>query len=265
MTSPPPLPLGRIFLVGAILPAAFTWVDHTLSASLRHGAVWAPVIFIVYIAQVAALGILSARLIPLPTLRWITYGWGWVFFDTQAILAVIMAQHTPQANLAESLAESLSAAQIGLLTIWATLGQSPSWAVRWPVAIALAAIVGIPALVEQGSRSAMQTVALLAICGTLAWQRFRLVRTSEDAGPSARAGLGDVARVQFGVRHVLIWTTTIAILLAILRALDLLSLEFVQRFLRRDFLWTATDGAVVAIVLVVSLWAGLGEGPAWLR
>jgi hypothetical protein len=67
------------------------------------------------------------------------------------------------------------------------------------------------------------------------------------------------------VRHVLIWTTAIAILLAILRALDLLSLEFVQRFLRRDFLWIATEGAVVAIVLVVSLWAGLGDGPAWLR
>src|SRR6187549_1054494 len=121
------LPLGQIFLVGAILPAAFTWLDHTLANSLRSGTVWAPPIFLIYIGQVAALGILSARLIPLPALRWIIYGWSWVLFDVQAILAVIMAQHTPQANLAERLAESLFASQIGLLTVWATLGQSPSW------------------------------------------------------------------------------------------------------------------------------------------
>ena len=258
------LSLGRIFLVGAILPAAFTLLDHALSAGLRDGSAWAPLIFLVYVAQVAALGILSARLIPIPFLRWIVYGWGWLFFDLQSIMAAIMAQHTPQANMAEALAVSLFAAQVGLLTVWATLGSSPHWTLRWPLAIVLSVVPGILAL-EEGSRSVMQTLALMAICGTLAWQRFRLFRVANDSQPSPGSGGSGGLRVQFGVRHVLIWTTTIAMVLAILRALDLLSLEFVRRFLDRDFLWIATEGAVVAIVLVVSLWAGLGEGPAWLR
>jgi hypothetical protein len=116
---------------------------------------------------------------------------------------------------------------------------------------------------EGSGLPATQTLALLAICGAMAWQRFRLYRAAEESKPHA-GGTGHM-RVQFGVRHVLIWTTTIAILLAILRALDLLSLEFVRPFLDRNFLWVATEGAVVAIVLIVSLWAGLGEGPAWLR
>jgi hypothetical protein len=71
--------------------------------------------------------------------------------------------------------------------------------------------------------------------------------------------------MQFNIRHVLIWTTSLAVLLGVLRFLDLLSLDAWIPYSEQSVVPMLTAGVLLAAVFVVSLWAALGSGPLWLR
>jgi hypothetical protein len=117
-----------------------------------------------------------------------------------------------------------------------------------------------------------QSLALVGICGTLRWQGFRLLLEQDDQGGEPESGetdsrhpAGSLRSTQFGLRHVLIWTTSIAVSLAVARAFDLLTPAGMKSMLSQGWPAFAAAGAVIAIVLVIALWAALGRGPAWLR
>lgn len=258
----PPLPLGRILFAGMMVPALFVWMNLKLLQGLQHGSVSLPFVFGVYVAEVGALGLLAGGLIPNLVLRWFIYGWTWALLDLHVIVSTLEVPR-PEVML---LADSLFAAQIGLLTVWAILGTSPSWVIRWPLALVLVAACFPLITVSNWARCLIQIVALTALCGVLAWQQFRLFRLRDEADvqtPAASMPLN--LRMQFGVRHVLIWTTTVAVMLAILKALNLLSMNTVRILQSAGAIEAATNGGFAAIVLIIALWAGLGRGPAWLR
>ena len=71
--------------------------------------------------------------------------------------------------------------------------------------------------------------------------------------------------LQFGIRDVLIGTTTLAILLALAKAGDLLTLQYVRLIYDRGFLFVFTIAISTAAVLIVALWAALGRGHILLR
>jgi hypothetical protein len=98
----------------------------------------------------------------------------------------------------------------------------------------------------------VQTASLCLLCLFLRSQRFRLALLERVATPQAisPAGTSATRSIQFGVGDLLLWTTALAPLLAI------------SRFQPWRML---TEGILYAIVLMVALWAALGEGPAWLR
>jgi hypothetical protein len=265
MPPRPPLPLGRLFLVGVIAPSLFALMNYWLLLGLRNGTASAPATCMVFIAQVAAVGILVGRLIDWPVLRAFMVGWGWLFLNVQVQAAVLTSAYMPHQEEFAKLVPILGGAQIGLLLIWAMLGTQPHWAVRWPVSTLVALVLAILSGGWRGDLLATQTVVLAMLCGVLIWQGFRLFRPEGNPAIALGQGGAGLPRLQFGLRHVLIWTTSLAILLAVLRGFDLLSMRGVYFLRNANVREIAMTGSLTAIVLVISLWAALGAGNAWLR
>jgi hypothetical protein len=109
-------------------------------------------------------------------------------------------------------------------------------------------------------------VTLATLCLLLRWAGYKLsqVAAAPTAGTSTPDGT-QLRQMQFGIRNVLVWTTSLAVVLGVLRGLDLLSLKSLQSFMEFDFLSLATAGLLIGLVFVVAVWASLGAGPVWLR
>jgi hypothetical protein len=262
-----PLPLVSLLLVGMVVPVVCSAVDHVLLSQMTSGVASGGTIVLtlaVFVFQIGLFGVLCGRWIAEPLLRWIIYLWCWVLVDLQIITASALAGPSYYwGNANRLLPSSLFNAQLGLVTIWAVLGTT-RWYLRWPAALILAMLCALPMLDlhYHGSDLSgflfMQVVALAGICGVLRWQRFRLIVPSAE--PMAGATSGSLRPLQFGVRHVLIWTTSLAVVLGLARALNLLSPGFIADLLGQRWLVNITAGGLIAIVLVVALWSALGEG-----
>jgi hypothetical protein len=236
------LPFLRVVAIGLVLPILLSFIDSwLLSRELYAGREWASAqAMAIFVFQVGLYGVLCGRFIHPAWLRWLLFAWCLLFTDL-----------TAASSFSPETAQSLFTAQIGLVTVWVVLGAS-SWKIRLPVALLLI----LPMLAHIA-----QTAALCLICLVLRSQRFRLALSEGDAWAeayiAASSALGarpalprKSAAIQFGIRDVLLWTTALAPLLAVARLSE-------GRML--------TEGVLHAIVLVVALWAALGQGSSWLR
>jgi hypothetical protein len=271
MSESPPLPLARLLLVGMLVPAVFSALDHwmltrlQLNASDRAHLVLTMAVFVV---QIGLLGWLCGRLIENPWWRWGLYVWGWVLVDVQLLAASVFAQGRGYWDQSRLLPASLFAAQVSLALIWAILGTTP-----WPIRLPLCAVVGLflsaPLLESPGfirDLFPVQMISLAALCLLLRWRGFslqRIERSPARAEPSVQKK--QLLAAQFSIRHVLIWTTSLALVLGVLRALDLLSLAALRTFFEYDVIAVLTAGILISAVFVIAVWAALGAGSVWLR
>jgi hypothetical protein len=109
----------------------------------------------------------------------------------------------------------------------------------------------------------MQTVLLSIPCGCLRLAGFSLAIVTPDndtvpAGTSRRS-------LQFGIRDVLIGTTSLALLLAVAKAGDFLTVRYLRHIYDHGFLFVFTIAISTAAVLIVALWAALGRGHVLVR
>ena len=272
MSDAPRLPLARLLLVGALVPTVFSALDHWLLTGLQlHPSDTGHIVLTmaVFVLQIGLLGWLCGRLLENPWWRWGLYIWGWVLVDLQLLSAAVFAQGGNYWNQGRLLPGSLFAAQVGLAIIWGILG-STRWVIRLPVCAVVGLFLSLPLLEGYGFTRELfpvQMIALAVLCLLLRWQRFRLQRIEVLPPPAA----GEVTPrkqlqlAQFSIRHVLIWTTSLAIMLGVLRALDLLSLQALRPFFEQSVVTLLTAAILVAEVFVVAVWAALGAGSAWLR
>jgi len=263
------LPLARLLLVGVLFPAIFSTLDHWLLSrillelpSARHMALT----MATFVAQVGIMSWLCGRLLTNPLWRWGLYVWSWVLIDLQLFAASSFSGRWTDRG---QLPASLFAAQIGLTIVWAVMGDT-QWAIRLPVCALLGTALALPMNLGYGYASEVfpiQLVALAILCLLLRWRKFRLVRLGEPegAGPADATVAPGSPRTQFSIRHVLIWTTSLAVLLGVLRALDRLSLAAWVPLFREGHLAVLTGGILLACAFVVVLWASLGSGSAWVR
>jgi hypothetical protein len=269
----PRLPLTRLAFVGMLVPALFTAVDHWLLSRMQFDPSEANVLLTmgVYVAQIGAVGWLCGWLLVNPWWRWGIYLWSWLLIDLQLLSASVFADGGRWYSHARLLPGSLFAAQVGLAIVWGILGTT-RWTIRIPACLVVGAILAIPALDSYAYRVEkvvpIQMISLVVLCVLLRWRRYRLENLTASAAETSVANGGttrELARSQFTIRHVLIWTTSLALLLGILRGLDLLSLDALRPLVggRMGLQWTA--GIAIAVVFVVAVWAALGAGPAWMR
>lgn len=269
------LPLVRLLLVGMLVPAAFSAVDYWLLSRLAENPSdeWhVGVTMAAFVVQVGLLGVLCGWLLGNKWWRWGVYLWGWLLIDLQVLSVLAFVAGSGDWSESERmLTVSLLAAQIGLAIIWGVLGTT-YWAIRLPTCGVMATLFALPLIDRFSLTSELLPVgvpALVALCLVLRWRGFRLNVVEpipdHDHGRSRNPSSVSSGSLQFGVRHVLIWTTSLAVVLGALRGLDLLSWDVLLPFLRGPIITLLTAGLLVASVFVVAMWSALGAGPAWLR
>lgn len=274
MTDSARLPLARLLLVGALVPAVYSSLDHWLLTRLQlrpNDTGHIVLTMAVFAAQVGLLGWLCGRLLDDPWWRWGLYIWGWVLVDLQLLSATVFADGGNWRSHGRLLPGSMFAAQVGLTIIWAILGTT-RWTLRWPTCLVLGTVLAVPALEGRHFSSEIlfpaQMIALAGLCLLLRWQRFQLQRIDVQSPTAPTPGSPAAKQLQlaqFSIRHVLIWTTSLAVVLGVLRALDLLSIRALLPYFEGSAISSLTAGILIAGVFVVAVWAALGAGPAWLR
>jgi hypothetical protein len=265
------LDLVRLVLIAAVLPAVIATVNYALVGRIVNSignSLEVCAQFTWYVVQVGLIGYVVGSGINRPALRWIVFGWVLLLVNLLTLsLAADSTDHYPQAYLPPA---ALIAGQIGLCVVWAFLGDT-RWPIRWPAMILSAAALHFlwQGLGQHYSRNlwtellALDVITLALLCGIMRLRGYRLIRRDDWEGKSPATGPGasaDARPLQFGIKHVLIWTTALAILLGAARSLDLLTWAAARELLRGGITSKLTVAAATAIMMIVALWVAVGRG-----
>src|SRR5262245_63023926 len=89
-----PLPMVRLLLVGAVVPAICVALDRLLLAGIigrdSEGGLMV-LTLAAFVVQVGLFGVLCGRWIEQPLLRWIIYIWCWALIDLQTLTTAALA------------------------------------------------------------------------------------------------------------------------------------------------------------------------------
>lgn len=268
-----PLGLFRLVAIGAFLPAVIAGMNYALMGRIfgsQGMTIEVCVQFAWYVAQVGLVGYAVGRGISHPWLRWVVFGWILLLIN---LLAGSLAMNAgvgwqPEQSMPPA---ALLAGQMGLCVVWAFMGDT-KWSIRWPAMIVTAAglfFLWLSFGNNWGQQMwtellVLQVVTLSLLCGGLRLCGFRLLILEDQHRPPAES---DPRRrpLQFGIKHVLIWTTALAILLGAARGLGLLRWQAAQELVRSGLFWKLTVATTSAIVIIVALWVALGQGHWLLR
>jgi hypothetical protein len=261
---------ARAALVGGVLPVVLALVNQRLVGRMVVGYETGPTVLAcaAMLAEIAVVGWLCAKILEPARARWLAYLWMWVLLDLMVepwIVDGIWWGH-PMALLAPA----LLSVQLLLVAMWAVFGTTRR-SIRWPATAALL-MLGVGVCVAPhayGARKiawlvAAQTMVFLAACVLLYWRgnRIRVVGFGDVRGASPAAETG---KTQFFMRDLLVWTTLTALLLALARAFDLLSLPSLWLLEEHEVALMCLTGALSGLVQAAAASAVLGLEAAVLR
>jgi len=209
------------------------------------------------VLQVTLLGSLIGMRIQRPHIKWSVFLWAIVQIDL--LVFSITSVDTEATRVTRYLAFAFMSGQVGLLTVWGML--SPVFlAVRLPLAVlGLALVTSFAASFGGGSDLwfailCWQSLATTILCGVLWFFGFRVRRLRRDQ-PTDR-------RLQFSMRHLFAWTTTVACVVGVVRLIDVSSFLL----LGSDSLLASVGlGGCFSIVSMVAVWSALGADKLLIR
>jgi hypothetical protein len=265
-----------LLLIGVGLPTALSLADRAVLATTSIKSLSPPAIaglFGFYVMQIALVSWVVARFITPWPLRWILWIWTMALIDLQ--VAVISA-HESHSNwhAIQCLCTATFAGQFGAFIVWGILGRGPIvWRgpslfllllVGWNFYVLLIRIAHHASWMQLGWTDLfhVETFVLSVLCGILRLCGYSLEIVDEGEFSHAQAA---GRSLQFSIRDVLIWTTSLAVLLGIAKAGDLLTMRLIQQTYVAGFMLVATVAISTAVVLLVAIWAALGLGSTTLR
>jgi hypothetical protein len=253
----------RFALVALTLPTAIMAVDHLawMNRSLLADYVtWHQFFFVWLVVKTALLAWFAGRMFGATLYGWILLGWGIALIDVNTFRASLGSDDV--AGLAYT---SLSA-QLGFLVLWSILATT---AAAWRIAAGMVATAGIifyaTSLHSGWSYDSMPitqalaavVVAILCISLRLAGFRLQQLVGAPELRESKQREI-----FQFGVKHMLIWTTALPPLLLVMKGID----WFVYRRLGYvDLFPAALISVCTALVTLATIWLVLGQGNIVLR
>jgi hypothetical protein len=259
----------RGLIIGAVLlPAAISVVDYAVLArfsAVQEKTLETCVQFGWYVVQVGVIGHVVGRSITQPLYRWVVFGWVLLLINLLTYaLSVQTGTYEPRSAMPPA---AMFSGQIGLCIAWAFFGDT-RWPIRWPSMILLAAgVFGIWSFSgNEYSRRiwtellVLQVLTLATLCSLLRLRGFQLMQVRDDSNAGFEAQLAQRPVLQFNIKHVLMWTTSLAVILGIAKALNWqAALEMMQG----GIAWKLILATASAIVIIVALWVALGRGH-WL-
>jgi hypothetical protein len=279
MNQPAPsIHLRHLLAVGVALPAGLAITNHLLLTSSNLSDVSIPLLCALmgfYVLQIGFIGWGVATYIQPWPLRWFIYGWIMILVDLQ--LASMVSTGGRNGQGMNCLATAILAGQLGVAIVWGILGSGNIiW--RIPALLVLlqtywsfySLLVRInqepPGRYPVGWDGLLTTqgVLLSVLIGILRLRGYSLVQLSPEDRTTRQQGSSKTP-IQFGIRDVLLWTTSLAVLLAIAKGGDLLTLRFLKQFYDPGLLLLFTTGICTALILIVALWSALGQGSVTAR
>jgi hypothetical protein len=268
LTQPASRPLVRQVLHVVGIPAAVVAIDHLAfewSQQINWSALAYAVLMPLLVGQVALLASWSAKRVHPAPMRWFVYVWSLVLVDLVVFSAMLETERDWSNPGPSTLGFALIGAQLSGLVIWLVLG-SASWPWRIAAFLVLASVAAVllgRVAVAQWRWSAYvwpaillaQSAIVLLLCFLARVLRVRIQADYQSSPQSAQP-------LQFSLHHLLVWTTSVCLMLVVLRGVDLLFLERLQT----QELFPLGELAVnMAAASAVAVWAALGTGPWMLR
>ncbi len=267
--------LRRLAAIGIGLPALLVVANQFVLSQrmyVRSGPVLIAFVMAFYVLQIGTIGWVVGSYVKNGILRWFMFGWIMILIDLQ--LAVITSDGAAGVG-GSCLATGILTGQLGIITVWGVLGKV-RWIWRLPCLfvvlmtyrnfyLMLTTVNSMKIYYGNWSDIAMvQSVLLSVLAGMLRLSGYSLTRADmEQSSPTANARFHSAR--QFGIRDVLIWTASLAVLLGVARAGKFLNVEFIKRFYGAEMLLVFTIAVCSSAIMVVAIWASLGEGSVWLR
>jgi hypothetical protein len=258
--------LRRFALVAICLPTAIVLIDHltwlnswllgTYEARQQFFFPW-------MIAKTALLAWSAGRLFGSTLYGWILLGWGVALIDVHTYGA---SHSLFGSSDIVGLTYTIVSAQAGFLILWSILAKTAAaWRIASGMVAATIIIFHASLLAGQGTGDSMllmQTIAaviLAALCLVLRLSGFKLEQVKSPSEVSSRP-TRDV--FQFGLKHMLVWTTALPPLLIVVKGIDVL---IVRSLGVADLFPAALASTCIAFVCLAAIWLNVGRGKFVLR
>ena len=273
-------PLIAIFLCAVVAPLLVWSVDFVVLSldTASMGAQARGAVYFFFVVQVSVLGWLCGKFIPWEVIRWSVYLWLLVLIN----MVVVISKNSGVAgwpfDVTDGLAYGFVSGELGMLVVYSVLGP---WKWYWRIPLLLVGVwlltqyitwldpTGVPRWSRQsgwGSVLFFQGLSAFLICLALRIPGFRIslvsgestAQSPGDARPNEQDGVRTPP--QFSIFHLLVWTTALAPLFAVVRVVDWSSLSSLSAILQPLEL-----GVCLAFISLVAIWCGLGRENLFVR
>ena len=259
-------PWARVLMVAAVAPAAIVLMTEAAFSNAARQQ-WSfsssALLYGLMAGQIALLSVGVGKLLASWPWRLIVFGWALALVH----LSLYRATATDvgwswQQHPVMLLAYAFVSAEISAVAAWAILGT-----LAWPLRLPLAAILGAAIVkaypITQSQYYAdkwivslqMQIIAIVILSFALRMTGYRI---QKDAGATPQ----DRRPKQFTLYHLFAWTTTIAVLVGILRLMDFSESPLVPQSTRDSANWLRCVllGGTFSVVGLAAFWTTLGAG-----
>jgi hypothetical protein len=247
----------RLLIISVVLPAVVVGLDQL---ALRLGAAgdWSPAVGVavtgLFVVQTALICFLAGSL---PTWKWRFLLLGWSIL----LVNLLLAAGVSVKQWDRELGSAFLSAQIGALSAWLVLGSSSPRNRLTVVLLAAIPVAQLYGSLDIGLATISwgdpwSVIVAVQVGGTATVVTLlRVVGYRIEPEPQGAATTG--GPVQFSIRHMMIATTFVAVLV-----------PAVQWLLRSSSPWrgaamwlqATADGAALALVSLTALWAAIGRG-----
>lgn len=254
--------LPRLVMVALGLPVLIVLADQWVMTLSRSMYQITPLIPLLFMAQVAALGICAGKFLDNVAVRVAVFAWSLALVDAVAFATIYYGRGSES----QIMTYALLSGQLGLLTVWGILGAM-RWVWRIPILL-VALTLALMVLVQPTEGPswaaatfevwtvilAVQSVVMILLCTALRISGCRLAIVDTQS-----CVVTDDDYLQFGIKHLVFWMTAICPVLVLGRGLDWLIMDL------REVVRAIQLGMVLAVVVVTATYASLGSGRLWLR
>jgi hypothetical protein len=268
-----------LLLVGVGLPAVLVLTNQLITTAVNQAGFSTNALAALgasFVAQIAITSWLAGRYLAPWPLQWLVWFWVMCLMDFQFVGSRTMDYR--KAAMLDGMFTAMLTGQLSAVTIWGILGKGPLLS-RLPslLFISLMGVIFLCRLVWVGQQRTstwtqlewpdllvVQTLLLSALCCIIRVSGFVLATCDDQTVPQLVTG-SPIKNAQFSIRETLIGISIISVTLAIAKACDLLTLQFARNFHELGLLFVVAVALATTVVLLVAVWASLGQGRLWWR
>lgn len=270
-----------LILLAVVAPICLWAIDFAiLSSDTSRWNAWGRTgLYFFFVLQIGVMGWLVGTFIRVGVLRWSIYCWLLVLINLVVVATKASGSTVWPPDAARYLGYAIVSGEVGLLIVWSVLGR---WRWYWRIPFLF---VGVGLLARflswfpvvrslRGEWMGLlfwQGLAALVMCMLLRLFGFKLANVAQESMSSAAHDdenkneadtTGTVASTppQFSIFHLLVWTTTLAPLMAIARLI-----EWSQFASLTVVLQPLQLGICFALVSLIAIWCGLGREHLLIR